>query len=464
MSQIGQYADTLQAMELDRRMENVGGAKGDNWFDEAANEEIAQQYAATRDRHLAGRPARIRAAMLQMEIVCPPTSSTTKAPSMEREDSAVSAQTELAAVPPKETALTVFSTVKGLEPWLLQVRLKVDEFQKVLPDLKTKKGRDAYASMAHQIAKSKTALEAVGKEISAQQKEIPKKIDAERKRVWDLLESWQKEVRKPLDEWEAAETARKDRHVDAIQAMRDAVEEAGPLDAAQIQAAIEEMEARVIDESWEEFVTEAAQVKDQCLLALRNHLKARQVYEAEQAELARLRAEAEARAKADHEAAIAREAAERAQREADERAAAERAAAAKREQDLLDQAAAQQREAENQRLQLQLQAEQAERQAAQAEADRLAAIQAAEIARIEAEKNAERAAEQARLDEQRRQQAAADELVRQQQARERDEAHRRNINRAALDAFVAGGMPEACAKQAVTLIAQRKIPAIAITY
>ncbi|WP_043301045.1 hypothetical protein [Pseudomonas sp. M47T1] len=376
----------------------------------------------------------------------------------------MSAQTELAAVPPKETALTVFSTVKGLEPWLLQVRLKVDEFQKVLPDLKTKKGRDAYASMAHQIAKSKTALEAVGKEISAQQKEIPKKIDAERKRVWDLLESWQKEVRKPLDEWEAAETARKDRHVDAIQAMRDAVEEAGPLDAAQIQAAIEEMEARVIDESWEEFVTEAAQVKDQCLLALRNHLKARQVYEAEQAELARLRAEAEARAKADHEAAIAREAAERAQREADERAAAERAAAAKREQDLLDQAAAQQREAENQRLQLQLQAEQAERQAAQAEADRLAAIQAAEIARIEAEKNAERAAEQARLDEQRRQQAAADELVRQQQARERDEAHRRNINRAALDAFVAGGMPEACAKQAVTLIAQRKIPAIAITY
>ena len=95
----------------------------------------------------------------------------------------MSAETELAVVPPKETALTVFSTVKGLDPWLQQVRAKVDEFKKVLPDLKTDKGRKAYASMAHQIAKSKNALEAVGKEISAKQKEIPKLIDAERKRV-----------------------------------------------------------------------------------------------------------------------------------------------------------------------------------------------------------------------------------------------------------------------------------------
>ncbi len=464
MSQIGQYADTLQALEQDRRMESVGDAKGDNWFDDAANEEIAQQYASVRDRHLAGRPARIRAAMLQLEIVCPPTTLTTKAPSMEREESAVSAQTELAILPAKDVALTVFSTPNGLDPYLQIVRDDIDKFLASAPDVKTKKGQAAYRSIAYDLAGSKTKLDTLGKDLVAELKDVPKKIDAERKRVRELLTAWQEEVRKPLTDWEAAETARKDRHVDAIQAMKDVVEATGPLDAAQIQTAIDEMETRVIDASWEEFLTEAAQVKDQCLLALRNHLKARQVYEAEQAELARLRAEAEARAKADHEAAIAREAAERAQREADERAAAERDAAAKRERELLDQAAAQKREAENQRLQLQLQAEQAERQAAQAEADRLAAIQAAEIARIEAEKNAERAAEQARLDEQRRQQAAADELVRQQQARERDEAHRRNINRAALDAFVAGGMPEACAKQAVTLIAQRKIPAIAITY
>jgi hypothetical protein len=33
-----------------------------------------------------------------------------------------------------------------------------------------------------------------------------------------------------------------------------------------------------------------------------------------------------------------------------------------------------------------------------------------------------------------------------------------------LDAFIEGGMTEECAKQAITLIAQRKIPAISISY
>ena len=36
--------------------------------------------------------------------------------------------------------------------------------------------------------------------------------------------------------------------------------------------------------------------------------------------------------------------------------------------------------------------------------------------------------------------------------------------RAALDAFVAGGMTEECAKLAVTLIAKKAIPAVSISY
>ena len=43
-------------------------------------------------------------------------------------------------------------------------------------------------------------------------------------------------------------------------------------------------------------------------------------------------------------------------------------------------------------------------------------------------------------------------------------ATRRAINRAALDAFVQGGMTEECAKLAVTLIAKKAIPAVSITY
>lgn len=387
----------------------------------------------------------------------------------------MSANTQLAAVPPAESALAVYSKPNGLDPWLEQVRAKVDEFKKVLPDLKTRKGREAYASMAHSIAKSKTALEAVGKEISAKQKEIPKLIDAERKRVWDTLEAWQKEVRKPLDDWQAAEDARVDKHNDAIQQIKDlAIFEIAPT-SAHLTNIITELELLEIGDSWEEFLAEAAQVKDQTLIKLRTLHAERARYEAEQAELLRLRAEAEAQAQRDRDAQIAREAEERTRREAEQRAQAEREAAARREQELLDQAAAAQRaaeqaareaeaQAERQRLQLEQQAEQARLVAEQAEANRIAAEQRAEQERQAAAKRAEQAAEQARADERRRADAAAAEILRQQEAREQDEAHRRAINRAALEAFIAGGMPEECAKQAITLIAQRKIPAISISY
>ncbi len=333
-----------------------------------------------------------------------------------------------------------------------------------VPDLTTRKGRERIASLAAQVSKSKAAVEKPGREYLKRLKEMPKVIEAELREFVTSMDALRDETRQPLTDWEKAEDARVDAHTDGIQRIKDLAVFAEPPAAAHIAQVIADLELVALDDSWQEFLPEAAQAKDQTLASLRGQLAQRQAYEAEQAELARLRAEAEARAKADHEAAIAREAAERAQREADERAAAERDAAAKRERELLDQAAAQKREAENQRLQLQLQAEQAERQAAQAEADRLAAIQAAEIARIEAEKNAERAAEQARLDEQRRQKEAADEILRQAAAREADKAHKAKINRAAMVAFMDGGMTEECARQAITLIAQRKIPAIAITY
>lgn len=387
----------------------------------------------------------------------------------------MSTDTQLAAVPPKETALKVFSTDKGLEPWLQQVRTKVDEFLKVLPELNTVKGREAYASMAYKIAKSKNALDALGKDISAQQKEIPKKIDAERKRVWDTLELWQKEVRKPLDDWQAAEDKRVDAHNGRLDLLRQMPLNLVGSTSAHVQGLIDQAEAISIDDTWEEFKAEAGQAKDLALKALRDILAELQRYEAEQDELARLRAEAEARAKADHEAAIARAGAEKAQREANERAAAELAAAAKREQDLKDQAAAQQRaselaakeaaaKAEYDRIQLQAKATEAARVAAQAEADRVAAIQQAEQDRIAAEKRQAEAVEQARLAEIARQEAEAAEVIRQQEAREADKAHKAKINRAALDAFIAGGMTDECARQAVTLIAQRKIPNISITY
>lgn len=387
----------------------------------------------------------------------------------------MSAETQLAVVPPKETALAVFSTVKGLDPWLDQVRAKVDEFKKVLPDLKTRKGREAYASMAHQIAKSKTALEAVGKEISAKQKEIPKLIDAERKRVWDTLESWQKEVRQPLDDWQAAEDARVAKHNEGIQQIKDMALFGATPPASVVARVIADLEAIEINDTWEEFLPEAAQVKDQTLAKLRTLHTERIQYEAEQAELARLRAAAEAQAQSDRDAEIARVAAEQARLQAEQQAQAEREAAARREQELLDQAAATQRAAaqaaldaeaaaERQRLQLELQAEQSRAAAAQAETNRIAAEQRAEQERIAAVRRQEEAVEQARLAEIARQAAEAEEAQRQQKAREADQAHKVKIMGAAKEALMSMNITEELAKAIVLKIARREVPNITIQF
>ncbi|QXI57036.1 hypothetical protein HU759_018190 [Pseudomonas sp. OE 28.3] len=387
----------------------------------------------------------------------------------------MSAETELAVVPPKETALTVFSTVKGLDPWLQQVRAKVDEFKKVLPDLKTDKGRKAYASMAHQIAKSKNALEAVGKEISAKQKEIPKLIDAERKRVWDTLESWQKEVRQPLDDWQAAEHARVAKHNEGIQQIKGMALFGETPSASIVTQLIADLEAIEINDAWEEFLAEAAQAKDQTLAKLRTLLNERIQYEAEQEELARLRAAAEAQAQRDRDAEIARVAAEQARLQAEQQAQAEREAAARREQELLDQAAATKRAAaqaaldaeaaaERQRLQLELQAEQSRAAAAQAEASRLAAEQRAEQDRLAAIRRQEEAVEQARLAEVARANAAADEILRQQQVRQADVAHKSKILGEAKQALIDMNISEELAKAIVLKIARGEVPNVSIQF
>jgi hypothetical protein len=351
--------------------------------------------------------------------------------------------TELALVPPKETALQVFQAENGLDPYLQQIRAEIDAF---VPDVTTKKGRDAIASIAHKVARSKTALDNVGKELVAELKEIPKKIDAERKRMRDTLDAWKDEVRAPLNEWEQAESARVTKHQDCIDWLRDSATVFAEESSEDIQLRIDQVEAVDVGASLEEFEAEAHRVKASSLATLRGALAARQKHEAELAAIAKFQAEQAEREQKEREERIAREAAEQAKREAEQRAQAERDAAAKREADA--KAAAERRE-----LELKLQAEQAER-------EKLEAQRRAEQAEREAAERAERAAaaeRQRQADEQARIEAEA-------KAREADKAHKASINRAALEAFVAGGMTEECAKQAVTLIAKRQIPNIQITY
>ncbi|GHS80286.1 hypothetical protein PAGU2196_11200 [Pseudomonas sp. PAGU 2196] len=333
-----------------------------------------------------------------------------------------------------------------------------------VPDLKTRKGRERIASLAAKVSKSKTAVEKPGRDYLRRLKEMPKVVEAELREFVTKMDALRDETRRPLTEWEAAEDARIDRHNDRLNWLKTLADDLGDQTSLHIKGLIAEAEGMQLGAHWEEFEAEAGVAKDKVLTALRAALTKREAFEAEQAELAQLRAQAEAREKSDREAAIAREAAEKAQREADERAANERAAAARREQELIDQAAAQEREAENQRLQLKLQAEQAERAAAQAEADRQAVLRQAEAERQAAARRAEEAAEQARQDERRRADAAAAEIVRQQQARERDQAHKIKIMGEAKEALMSMNITEELAKAIVLKIARREVPNITINF
>lgn len=351
--------------------------------------------------------------------------------------------TEVALLPPKESALQVYSTPQGLDPYLAKIKAELDEFK---PDVSTKKGRDAIASIAHKVARGKTALDNIGKDLVAELKDVPKKIDAERKRMRDLLDQWKDNVRKPLTEWENAEEARQQRHRDRIAEIQNAGRDLDGFDSDALAHRLAEVEEIVVDDKYEEFTAEVAMVKDRSAKALRAALDARVKYEAEQAELARLRHEAAQREQKDREERIAREAAERAQREADAKAQAERDAATRREAEAA--AAAERRE-----LELKLAAEKAEREKAEA-------LHREQQARADADRRAAQAVE----DERRRAAAQAEHEAAEARAREADRAHKTRINRAALDAFVAGGLSEECARTAITLIAKRSVPAVSITY
>ena len=351
--------------------------------------------------------------------------------------------TELIVLPPQESVRAVFTTPQGLEPYLQQIRAHLDTFE---ADVSTKKGRDAIASTAYKVAKGKTALDNLGKALVDEMKREPAMVDAERKRMRDLMDQWKEEIRKPLTDWEEAEEARQARHKAGIEWFQLRAKEYHDLDLQELRSSLAEVGSKVVDPAWEEFEAEAHRAKAKAVEALTAAVAAREKHEAEQAELAKLRAEAAAREQKDREERIAREAAERAQREAEAKAQAERDAAIKREAEAA--AAAERRE-----LELKLAAERAEREKAEA-------IQREQQAKADAERREAEAV----AAEQRRVAAIAEAEAKEAKRREADKAHKTAINRAALDAFMAGGMTEECAKLAVTLIAKKAIPAVSITY
>lgn len=325
-------------------------------------------------------------------------------------------------------AIEVFSG-DGLDELLEKI---AEESKSIVPDVTTAKGRAEIKSIAHKVAKSKTALDALGIDLVADWKQKSKAVDAERKKARDYLDNLKEEVRKPLTDWETAEAGRIAAHESNIQDIATLAETTinGWLDIS-LQTMIDnltEIERTDIDDTWEEYVNDAAKAKDKASTGIRKAIERRKAHDTEQAELEQFRAEAAERDRLEAEEKLRKEGEERAKREAEAKAK-----------------------------------EESER----AERERKAAIQAKEDAERraeEAEENSKRKAEQATQAERDR---IEQERVAEEQAakkREADKKHRAKINNAAVDALILAGLSNKGAKATVTAIAKGQVPYTRIDY
>ena len=312
----------------------------------------------------------------------------------------------------KKNAMAVFTNNDQLDPLIEAIE---KEARSLVPDVTTKKGRDAIASMAHKVARSKTYIDNAGKDLVAELKALPKQIDESRRVVRERLDALKDEVRRPLTEWEAeqerikAEEAMLALHVEAL-AMNEEFDR-------QLAARIEsdhEMALLMNDAFDREQADKAAEVERQRI--------------AHEEEIKRLAA-----------AAAAREVEQRAQREREEAAHREAVLKAQAEQAERDRIAAEQKaEADKQA------AIEAERRKAQEEADRI---------RREAEQR-----EQARLAEEKRK-------VDEQARREADVKHRKAVGTEIVKALLANtSLTRDQAIEVLTAVKYGRIPHTGISY
>lgn len=324
-------------------------------------------------------------------------------------------------------------------------------------NMNDKKERDALKSYAYNLARTKTTVDNYGKELVSGIKAQASVIDADRKFWRDNMDLLQEEIRKPLTDFENTEKARIKRLEDEVAVIKMPANLCVEWDAASIKDAIQTLESKVIDSSFEEFEQEAKLAKFETLEKLRTALIAREKYEAEQAELERLRKEQQEREQRERDERIAKEAADKARIEAEALALAEKQRFEREQKEQAELAERQQREAADREARLK-----AENEAALLREEQL------KQQAIEREKQAEidrkNAVEQERLRIE-REQAAKEEADRKaEEARQKNQAHRKKICSEALQGLLALSVDEAKAKEILQAINKGLVPHVSIKF
>lgn len=281
--------------------------------------------------------------------------------------------------------------------------------EKFKGDVSTESGRKEIASFAYKIARSKTALDGLGKDYVAKIKAETKIIDDLRKEMRDTFDALKNKVRAPLDEYEEAERRREEAIKETIRDLTN-LSQATMTEIDRLEDGLRVAKETVIGEEFGALKDMALDAKEKAVAYLTNRIAEMKQAEADRAELEALRAEREAREAEDR-------------RKAAELAAKERVEQIRKEE-----------------------AEKARAMAQQAAA--------AERERIENELRRERE----------RMEAEALKIEQEEERRAANKSHRTKVNRTALADLMKAGLSEDDGKLVIESVAKGQISNITIQY
>ncbi len=334
---------------------------------------------------------------------------------------------------PEKKDLTEFMTDQGKVADFIG-KIKEKFLAEASDDVSTAKARAYIKSLAHNVTRTKTAIDEAGKSLVAELKELPRKIDASRKELRDALDALKEEIRKPLTEWEEAEKERERIAAQIeknIESMKNFPGTLTGKKSQEIEISIHEfMEKDPLSGDFGDRLPEAKEIytdamnKAVAFLELTKNSEALKKLQSEKEEnerLEKIRAEAAEKARHDAELEILK---------------------------------AKQRE------------EAAEKARAEAEVKAKADAEEAERRRIEAEKAAEiraiKAAEDARLAEIARQEKEKAAAAAEEARKEADKNHRMKIYQQITADLMSAGIPEEWAKACIKAVNQGKVPGLKV--
>lgn len=296
--------------------------------------------------------------------------------------------------------------------------------EKVFFNYEDPKGNKEARSHVYKLRQTKAAIDKARK---AEKEDVllrGRLIDSEAKEIISEIEVMIDVHQKPLDEIEQREQTRIDVLKQRIATL--AVPSILPENSSELKKVIKSIQSIIIDNSFSEFVAEAGITKDDSIKTLNTYLESALKREAQEAELNKLRIEAESKAREEREEAIRKEAAEKATREAETKASVERERQYRQE------------------LELKLATEKAQRE--KVEAEQKAAHAVEEERKRVAEEQAALAAEEAK--------------------REANKKHKEKIHNEIIKALNHGGSGLAIhiCEQVIETIKSGKVPHVRITY